>query len=118
MALVNGMEEKWAKPALFQNAKLPLYSDDGANGDANRGKQLFARDCFICHGPRMPIGSVTDGAFLELVSDQLLRTSIIQGRPDFGMPDYRMLNGGHALSDQDIGDLVSYLTSLRPGGGK
>jgi cytochrome c553 len=30
------------------------------------------------------------------------------------MPNYRMLNAGHALADQDIADLVSYLSSLRP----
>jgi hypothetical protein len=31
------------------------------------------------------------------------------GRPDLGMPDYRMLNLGHPLSEQDIADLVTYL---------
>jgi hypothetical protein len=57
---------------------------------------------------------VTDPAFLQLVSDQVLRTSIIQGRPDLGMPDYRTLNAGRALSDQNVSDLVGYLASLRP----
>jgi cytochrome c oxidase cbb3-type subunit III len=114
VALVNGIEQHWAKPVRFQHAALPSYSAANDSGDPKRGKKLFARDCFMCHGPKAPIGSVTDTAFLQLVSDQVLRTSIIQGRPDLGMPDYRTLNMGRALSDQDISDLVAYLASLRP----
>jgi len=113
-ALVNGIEQHWAKPASFQGPALPSYTAGDNSGDVKRGKKLFARDCFTCHGPKAPIGSVTEPAFLQLVSDQVLRTSIIQGRPDLGMPDYRTLNVGHALSDQDISDLVAYLVSLRP----
>ncbi len=112
-ALVNGIEQNWAKPASFQGTTLPAYSAENQNGDTARGKKLFARNCFICHGqPR--IGSVSDPAFLALVTDQVLRTSIIEGRPDLGMPDYRNLNMGRALSDQDITDVVAYLASLRP----
>lgn len=112
-ALADGMERNWAKPDSFQNLKLPSYSASVESGDANRGKKSFVRDCYVCHG-QPAIGSVTDPAFLELVSDQMLRTSIIEGRPDLGMPDYRNLNAGHALSDQDISDLVAYLVSMRP----
>ncbi len=114
-ALVNAIEQKWARPASFHGATLPSYAA-GETGDPGRGQKLFARDCYMCHGPRAPIGSVTDGTFLQLVSDQVLRTSIIEGRPDLGMPDYRILNMGHALSDHDISDLVAYLVSLRPQG--
>jgi len=112
-ALVDGIENNWAKPAEFQGVALPSYSGTGRTGDIQRGKKLFAMDCFVCHG-QPAIGSVTDAAFLELVTDQLLRTAIIQGRADLGMPDYRKLNRGHALSDQEITDIVAYLASLRP----
>ncbi len=112
-ALVNGIEQNWAKPASFRGATLPTYSVNNQSGDSTRGKKLFARNCFICHG-QPQIGSITDPTFLALVSDQVLRTSIIEGRPDLGMPDYRNLNMGHALSDQDITDVVTYLSSLRP----
>ncbi len=113
-ALVDGIERNWSKPANFQGATLPPYSAADTSGDAGRGKKLFASDCYMCHGPGAPMGPVTDPTFLQLVSDQVLRTSIIEGRPDLGMPDYRTLNLGHVLSEQDIGDLVAYLTSLRP----
>lgn len=112
-ALVDEMEHNWARPADFQGTTLPPYSGT-TTGDATQGKALFAKDCYMCHGPGAPIGSVTDPTFLQLVSDQVLRTSIIQGRPDLGMPDYRTLNMGHPLGDQDISDLVAYLVSLRP----
>jgi cytochrome c oxidase cbb3-type subunit 3/ubiquinol-cytochrome c reductase cytochrome c subunit len=114
--LVNGIEENWAKPARFQGTELPSYSVGNQTGDVSRGRRLFARDCFLCHG-QPAIGSVTDKTFLQLVSDQVLRTSIIVGRDDLGpvkMPNYQTLNVGRPLSNQDIDDIVAYLASLRP----
>lgn len=113
-ALVNGIEQNWAKPVNFGGTPAPSYSAGTATGDPDHGRKLFLKDCFACHGQGAPIGPVTDSAFLSLVSNQLLRTAIIQGRPDLGMPDYRILNAGHALVDQDITDLVAFLASKRP----
>ncbi|MBV8904806.1 MAG: c-type cytochrome [Acidobacteriia bacterium] len=115
-ALVDGIEKNWAKPQQFAGATLPPYAAGDEQGDAGRGKKLFLRDCFMCHGQGAKIGPVTDASYLQLSSDQLLRTSIIVGRPDLGMPDYRNLNMGRALSNQDIADLVAYLVSVRPPG--
>ena len=112
-ALVDGIETHWAKPVNFGSAPVPSYYASTA-GDADHGRKLFLKDCFACHGQGAPIGPVTDAAFLALVDDQLLRTAIIQGRPDLGMPDYRSINVGHALADQDITDLVAFLASKRP----
>ena len=114
-ALAEGMEKNWAKPEDFQGKTLPSYTGAGLIGDLTRGKRLFLRSCYACHARGGLVGPVTDPMYLSLVSDQNLRTSIIAGRPDYGMPDYRALNAGHALSDQDIADLVTYLASLRPG---
>jgi mono/diheme cytochrome c family protein len=113
-ALVSGIEQNWAKPVKFGTAPAPSYSAGNTTGDADHGRKLFLKDCFACHGQGAPIGPVTDGAYLSLVSDQLLRTAIIQGRPDLGMPDYRFINAGHALADQDITDVVAFLASKRP----
>lgn len=113
-ALVDGIEKNWAKPVNFGGATPPSYSAGNATGDADHGRKLFLKDCFPCHGQGAPIGPVTDPAYLALVSNQLLRTAIIEGRPDLGMPDYRISNAGHALSDQDITDLVAFLASKRP----
>jgi cytochrome c oxidase cbb3-type subunit III len=111
-ALVEGMKQNWAKPV--QGAPLPIYADDKAVGNVDNGKKLFAKGCFSCHGPGARIGVVTDPSYLALTTNQNLRTSIIVGRADLGMPDYRFLNMGHALNDQDVADLVAYLASKRP----
>lgn len=113
-ALVNGIEQNWAKPADFQGAQLPAYSSGDNQGDADAGRKLFLRNCFMCHGPGAKVGSVTDASYLSLVSNQMLRTSIIIGRPDLGMPDYRNLKLGKPLSDGDVTDLVAFLVSKRP----
>jgi mono/diheme cytochrome c family protein len=112
-ALVDGIEKNWAKPVNLADVAVPSYSAGKATGDPAHGKRLFARDCFMCHGKGAPIGSVTDANVLALASDQYLRTSILFGRLDFGMPNFRVLNLGHALSDQDVTDLVAYLASMR-----
>jgi mono/diheme cytochrome c family protein len=108
--LVNGIYTNWAKPENFQNTHLLSYVASDATGDATNGKKLFLKKCFACHAKGAPVGPVTEPSYLSLVSDQYLRSAILAGRPDLGMPDYR----GFALSEQDIADLLAYLGSLRP----
>ena len=111
--MVGGIES-WKKPVNAPaGAELPSYMETNP-GDPVNGKHLFVRGCYACHGPGARVGSVTDPSYLALSTNQNLRTSIIVGRLDLGMPNYRFLNAGHALSDQDVSDLVAYLASLRP----
>jgi hypothetical protein len=56
---------------------------------------------------------VTNPAYLSLVSDQGLRTVVITVRPDFGAPDWRGNVPGHPMTDQDIADVVAWLSSQR-----
>jgi mono/diheme cytochrome c family protein len=83
-------------------------------GDPVNGKHLFGRACFACHGPGARVGLVTDPSYLALSTNQNLRTSIVVGRMDLGMPNYLFLIPKHPLNDQDVSDLVAYLASLRP----
>ncbi|HMF76336.1 MAG TPA: c-type cytochrome [Bryobacteraceae bacterium] len=115
-ALVDGMKQNWAKPASLHGAALPPYENDKSAGSADNGRKLFLRSCFACHGPGARIGLVTDPSYLALTTNQNLRTAIVVGRPDFGMPDYRFLKAGRALTDQDIADVVAFLASKRPAG--
>jgi len=39
---------------------------------------------------------------------------IITGRPDFGAPDWRGNVPGRPMTDQDISDVVAWLSSQRP----
>ena len=57
-----------------------------------------------------------DPAYLALVSDQALRTAVIVGRSDLGMPDWRANISGRAMTAQEISDVVAWLASHRQAG--
>ena len=101
---------------------LPTYLISKApKGSAQRGGELFRTYCSSCHGPEgggipnVAGGSVIEASYLALVSNQYLRWVIIAGRPEWGMPAYHELPeaNGHALTDQQISDLVAYISSRR-----
>jgi mono/diheme cytochrome c family protein len=118
-ALVKGLRA-WAKPWEYANEKLPPYS--APLGDPIRGQHAFSVYCASCHGgdgkgipgdDPQQAGNVVDPNYLGLVSDQSLRTTIICGRHDLGMPDYRAYVQGKPMSDQEISDVVAWLASHR-----
>lgn len=114
--LADGMIDNWGARGLRDN-QLPPYAASSP-GSAASGAQVYAARCAECHGadgtggPKG--GSVVDGAYLGLVSDQALRLAVICGRPDLGMPAWRGLVGSQPMSDQDIADVVAWLVSKRP----
>lgn len=112
--LVNGIYSAWSKPSQYQGQTLLPYAGDISTANVLHGKQLFAKDCFMCHGKGAAVGSVTEASYESLASNQYLRTSILAGRSDLGMPNYRTLNRGKPLEDGDVTDLVAYLASYRP----
>ena len=111
--LVHGLRG-WSQPEALQ-ASPPPYAASG--GDAVRGAQVFAVGCASCHGPEgkggPKAGSIVDGSYLALVSDQGLRTTVIAGRPDIGQPDWRGAVPGRALTGEEVTDVVAWLASLR-----
>jgi cytochrome c oxidase cbb3-type subunit III len=116
-ALVHGIRASWSKGDVLQGLNAPPYKAD-APGDAAHGQEVYTAACARCHGapggPAGKSGSVLDGSFLALVSDQTLRTTVIAGRPDFGMPDWRALIKGHPLTNQEVNDVVAWIASQRP----
>ncbi len=96
---------------------LPAYAA-AAPGDAKRGAEVYATFCSSCHGADGQGGkggsSIVNGSYLALVSDQFLRTNVIVGRPDLGAPDFRSDVEGHPMTDQEITDVVAWLTAQRP----
>jgi len=108
--LVHGIRS-WAKPDAFANAKLPSYAASAA-GDATRGAATFKLNCAPCHGPEgRGARAIAGPSFLALVTDQHLRTVIIVGMPNLGMPDWR--THPKPLTDTDVSDLVAWLASQR-----
>lgn len=119
-ALVTGIRAAWYKQGVLAGENPPPYRAT-LTGDATRGKETYSTYCASCHGaagqPAGKAGSITNGAFLTLVSDQVLRTITIAGRPDIGQPDWKGDLPGHPMNDQEVTDVVAWLSSQRPGPG-
>ena len=124
--LVEGMRSRWGKAENFNNVAFPPYSVQDASakgsapGDSQRGAVAYQNYCAQCHGkdgsggPKG--GSVINPAYLALVSNQGLRTTVIVGRSDLGMPDWRANISGQPMSPQEISDVVAWLASHREAG--
>ena len=116
-AIVNGIRTEWGRQDILAGAKAPPYAAI-LRGDSDRGRVAYATFCSSCHGvddkggPKA--GSVTNSAYLSLISDQGLRTIVIVGRPDFQIPDWRGNLPGRPMTDQEITDVVAWLASQRP----
>jgi mono/diheme cytochrome c family protein len=113
-ALVTGIFTSWGDPARVHADVLPPYR--GSNGRADHGARVYAEFCASCHGADGTGGddggSIVDPSFLALVSDQMLRNSVIFGRPDLGMPDWRT-QGKRPLTNAEITDVVAWLMAQR-----
>jgi mono/diheme cytochrome c family protein len=111
-AIATGIFERWAAPV-----PVPLPPYEAALGSPDRGAAAYATFCADCHGADGAGGkdgaSVVDPNFLALVSDQMLRTSVIAGRPDLGMPDWREASKQRAMSPEEISDVVAWLAAKR-----
>lgn len=124
-ALIAGMRKAWSRPNVFSGYTPPPYAQTSA-GDSAHGQQAYAERCAKCH--QAAHQDIASQDYLSLVSDQALRSIIIAGRPDIHQMDWRMerpaaiagqANGNpaqefvHPLSDEDVTNIVTYLSSLR-----
>ena len=121
-ALAQGMLTRWARPETVQGGglSLPPYSAlPGGSGSAaqGRGAAVYIRACARCHGPDgrggPKGGPIVDPAYLALVSDQSLRSTVIAGRTDLGQPDWRDDVPGHPLTPEEITDVVTWVAAHR-----
>jgi mono/diheme cytochrome c family protein len=114
-AIVSGIRS-WGVAGTFQDTDLPPYAAQA--GDPHRGSEVYVTYCSSCHGPAgrggSEAGSIVDGSYLALVSDQNLRTIVITGRHELGAPDWRNNVPGRPMSSQDISDVVAWLAAQRP----
>ena len=121
--IAQGMLEQWDKNGTVAGQQTIPYTSS-LKGNAERGQKAFASYCSSCHGAdgggakagQIQVGSIVDPAYLALVSDQGLRSIIIAGQPDQGMPGWNSYSKGNAspaLSDQDVTDIVAWLGEHR-----
>jgi mono/diheme cytochrome c family protein len=86
---------------------------------AGTGAQLFAENCFGCHGqfgeggpnPARPgdiIAPISSAEYLKTRDDITLRSIISQGQPNFGMSPFGAAYGG-PLNDEEIDAIVSFM---------
>jgi len=112
--LVREMRKRWAKTQAEPGA--PAYAAKEP-GDTGRGAEAYAAFCAACHGPdgtgTKKASSIVDDAFLALVSDQDLRTTIIAGRPDLRHPDWRNCSPNRPMTSQEVTDVVAWLIAHR-----
>ena len=114
--ITSGVFSRWGRKQILDGANPPPYAAK-AVGNVDQGQVVFGRYCASCHGSAgggTPKGSaITNDSFLALVSDQGLRTIVIIGRPELGAPDWRGNIPGSSMTDQEITDVVAWLTSRR-----
>src|SRR5271157_4450666 len=116
-AIIHGIRERWGKPDALAGVSAPSYAANEP-GNPQQGEAVYTTFCASCHGTGIKggpkAGSVTNGAYLSLISDQGLRTIVITGRPDFGAPDWRDNVPGRPMTDPQISDVVAWLVAQRP----
>lgn len=115
-AIVSGIRQRGRK-ADFTGAAAPSYVATSP-GNEESGADVYNTFCSSCHGPAGRGGSrassIVDSAFLTLVSDQYLRTLVIAGRPELGAPDWQGNIPGKPMSEQNVSDVVAWLSAQRP----
>ena len=116
-ALVTGIRARWNKANVLVGQNAPPYKATH-EGDTAKGQLAYQAVCAQCHERQndKPAqgGSILNGSFLALVNEQMIRTTVIAGRPDLGMPDWRGQVKGRALTDEEITDVTAWLMSQRP----
>lgn len=105
----------WSDNSKIPQAAVPPYA--APLGNVASGKSVFAASCASCHGDEgtggSKAGSVVDKYYLDLVSDQYLRTIAIVGRPELGCPDFAHHDQSKPMDANDISDVVAWLASHR-----
>ncbi len=114
--IVQGIRTRWT--ASNPPDVVPLSYAARSPGDPQRGLQVYNVYCSSCHGADGRGGSrassIVGASYLTLVSDQYLRTIVIAGRPEIGQPDWRDDVPGRPMSEQDVSDVVAWLSAQRP----
>lgn len=114
--LARGIRDRWAAPDQLRGISVPSRVAS-TKGNPTRGLTVFALYCSSCHGADGAGGksasSIVNPFFLSLIDDQELRTLVIVGRPELGAPDWRSNVAGQPMSDQEITDVIAWLSSER-----
>lgn len=110
----------------FTHVKAPKRNPTRIHGNIAHGKQLFAKDCAVCHGdhgqggkgtgvtfsrPRdLPIlaPALNNAGFLASATDTMIKKTLLEGRQGTPMNPFK----GKKVKQQTIDDLVAYVRSF------
>ncbi len=95
----------WQRPAP------DLVDASASRGDSRMGAALYRANCAACHGRDGAGGignTLNSPTFLAVASDEFLRQTIAQGRPNTAMPAWR------EFDSQEISDLLAYMRQWQP----
>jgi len=90
----------------------PITPVPGVEGDPDRGAVLYAENCALCHGPdgEGRVGATLAKAWPSIRPDLRLKTIVEEGVAGSPMPAWSQQRGG-PLTDEDVNDIVSFITS-------
>jgi cbb3-type cytochrome c oxidase subunit III len=97
---------------LRSKGPAPRALPPAGEGDVARGKEVFEKNCQTCHGTAAARGNAVNlhnPELLSAASPAFLRYAVVNGRPPTPMPSFQ-----GRLSEQEIGDVVSFLWSFKP----
>lgn len=88
----------------------------GQAGDVTRGSQIYDANCAVCHGSEGQgrVGINLSKDFPAIDPKAFAQAAIEQGVANTAMPPWSQKYGG-PLTDQDIADVVAFVTSLSGG---
>lgn len=97
-------------PTPTVDTRVVLTPLPGVEGDPNRGAQLFAGNCAVCHGDEGEgrIGANLAKPWPSVRPDLRIKASIENGVEGTFMPPWSQEQGG-PLADQDINDITAYI---------
>ena len=108
-------DEEITQLVAFIRSWQPAAADIRAappNGSADRGRELYATVCAVCHGDNGAgvgtVAAMNDPQKLSQFDDAWYRDTIAKGRPATGMPTW-----GTVLSPQQISDLIAMIDGWR-----
>lgn len=105
------------KPAALLLALAVLAESGLANGDIQRGREVYESTCIACHGadgegvlPGVPDLAEKDGPLSK--PDEVLMKHMIEGFQSADSPLAMPPNGGNPdLTEEDIRNVLEYLRS-------
>jgi len=98
---------QWQPVKSDRESVLALVaSGESVHASASIGRTLYKANCVMCHGADGSgdlAPSLNTQAFLSVVPDSYLATTLIEGRPGTGMPSWRHLR------QEDVASLIKFV---------